>query len=130
MDTYILDDLDSFDPDSIYGDTGLDDINDDVDDINDDVDDINDDVDENVYIDEASIISEEELSDLVKDENVSSFSFNDDINHSLTNSEEHHHDHSQISFKGLGRCRVCSCGGWAGYGDTCNNCGHFFNKHI
>ena len=109
MDTYILDDLDGFDPDSIYGDT---------------------DIDDNVYIDETSIISEEELSDLVKDENVSSFSFNDDTNHSLTNSEEHHHDHSQISFKGLGRCRVCSCGGWAGYGDTCNNCGHFFNKHI
>lgn len=125
MDTYILDDLDGFDLDSIYGDTDIDDNG-----TNDDLDDINEDVDENVYIDEASIISEEELSDLVKDENVSSFSFNDDTNHSLTNSEEHHHDHSQISFKGLGRCRVCSCGGWAGYGDTCNNCGHFFNKHI
>lgn len=125
MDTYILDDLDGFDPDSIYGDTDIDDNG-----TNDDLDDINDDIDENVYIDETSIISEEELSDLVKDENVSSFSFNDDTNHSLTNSEEHHHDHSQISFKGLGRCRVCSCGGWAGYGDTCNNCGHFFNKHI
>ena len=125
MDTYILDDLDGFDPDSIYDDTDIDDNG-----TNDDLDDINEDIDENVYIDEASIISEEELSDLVKDETVSSFSFNDDTNHSLTNSEEPHHDHSQISFKGLGRCRVCSCGGWAGYGDTCNNCGHFFNKHI
>lgn len=35
-----------------------------------------------------------------------------------------------ISFKGNGRCRVCGCGKWAGYGDTCANCGHFYNKHI
>lgn len=46
--------------------------------------------------------------------------------------EDHHESNkiSQISFTGLGRCRVCNCGGWAGYGDTCANCGHFFNKHI
>lgn len=45
-----------------------------------------------------------------------------------------HHDHNQqssnISFTGNGRCRVCNCGGWAGFGDTCENCGHFYNKHI
>lgn len=45
----------------------------------------------------------------------------------------HHHESnktSQISFTGLGRCKVCNCGGWAGFGDTCENCGHLFNKHI
>ena len=51
MDTYILDDLDGFDPDSIYDDTDIDDNG-----TNDDLDDINEDIDENVYIDEASII--------------------------------------------------------------------------
>lgn len=35
-----------------------------------------------------------------------------------------------ISFRGNGRCRVCGCGKWAGYGDTCSNCGHFYSKHI
>lgn len=29
-----------------------------------------------------------------------------------------------------GRCRVCSCGGWAGFGDTCACCGHFYKDHI
>lgn len=57
----------------------------------------------------------------------------------LTNSEEDinetasSHSHfrsSNIAFTGNGRCRVCNCGGWAGFGDTCANCGHFYNKHI
>ncbi len=51
----------------------------------------------------------------------------------IDSTHEHHHESnktSQISFTGLGRCRVCNCGGWAGFGDTCENCGHFFNKHI
>lgn len=54
-----------------------------------------------------------------------------------TTDDEHeptyHQSHSKssvISFTGNGRCRVCSCGGWAGFGDTCENCGHFYNKHI
>lgn len=42
--------------------------------------------------------------------------------------KEHHS--SEISFTGNGRCRVCGCGQWAGFGDTCENCGHFYNKHI
>ena len=52
---------------------------------------------------------------------------------SVDSTLEYHHELnkvSQISFTGLGRCRVCNCGGWAGFGDTCENCGHFFNKHI
>lgn len=60
----------------------------------------------------------------------SSETYDDDLVETHT---EHHHESnktSQISFTGLGRCRVCNCGGWAGYGDTCENCGHFFNKHI
>lgn len=57
----------------------------------------------------------------------------------LTNSEEdinetasshRHYRSSNIAFTGNGRCRVCNCGGWAGFGDTCANCGHFYNKHI
>lgn len=41
-----------------------------------------------------------------------------------------HYRSSNIAFTGNGRCRVCNCGGWAGFGDTCANCGHFYNKHI
>lgn len=41
-----------------------------------------------------------------------------------------HYRSSSIVFTGNGRCRVCNCGGWAGFGDTCANCGHFYNKHI
>lgn len=41
-----------------------------------------------------------------------------------------HYSSSNIAFTGNGRCRVCNCGGWAGFGDTCANCGHFYNKHI
>lgn len=40
------------------------------------------------------------------------------------------HERYHISFKGNGRCSVCGCRRWAGYGDTCANCGHFYNKHI
>lgn len=47
--------------------------------------------------------------------------------HSHTHQE---HTSSSISFTGNGRCRVCSCGSWAGFGNTCENCGHFYNKHI
>lgn len=39
------------------------------------------------------------------------------------------HNGGTISFKGLGRCTVCSCREWAGFGDHCENCGHFFSKH-
>ena len=46
------------------------------------------------------------------------------------NSPHKHYSSSNISFTGNGRCRVCNCGGWAGFGDTCENCGHFYNKHI
>lgn len=37
---------------------------------------------------------------------------------------------NQVSFGGNGKCRLCSCGKWSGYGDVCSNCGHFYNKHI
>lgn len=63
-------------------------------------------------------------------------SFTDLSNLSSTeNIEIESHQHidnkaSTISFTGLGRCRVCNCGRWAGFGDTCENCGHLFNKHI
>ena len=48
--------------------------------------------------------------------------------------EEEHHQHEEqehtgISFKGHGRCKLCGCGKWAGYGNVCKNCGHFFDKH-
>lgn len=77
-----------------------------------------------------------------EDEGDSLFDFDDDIseessfslslNENMENTPLHHtnNNSSAISFTGLGRCRVCKCGGWAGYGDTCENCGHFFNKHI
>lgn len=40
---------------------------------------------------------------------------------------------SHISFKGYGRCTCngCKCPGYVskGYGNVCDNCGHFYEKH-
>ncbi len=69
-----------------------------------------------------------DFDDDVSEESTFSLSLNENVE-----SEPLHHINktsSAISFTGLGRCRVCKCGGWAGYGDTCENCGHLFNNHI
>lgn len=55
---------------------------------------------------------------------------NAEENISDSTSVHRHYRSSNIAFTGNGRCRVCNCGGWAGFGDTCANCGHFYNKHI
>jgi len=40
---------------------------------------------------------------------------------------------SHISFKGYGRCTCngCKCPGYVskGYGNVCDNCGHYYEKH-
>lgn len=40
---------------------------------------------------------------------------------------------SRIAFRGSGRCtcRGCQCPGYVskGYGNVCDNCGHFYEKH-
>ena len=63
------------------------------------------------------------------------FSFSeptDEISHAEVDKPENidSHERYHISFTGNGRCRVCGCRSWAGFGDTCANCGHFYNKHI
>ncbi len=60
---------------------------------------------------------------------LSSLEDTDESGASNTHLHKEHHS-SEISFTGNGRCRVCGCGQWAGFGDTCENCGHFYNKHI
>lgn len=37
--------------------------------------------------------------------------------------------HNEISFKGHGKCKLCGCGKWVGYGNVCKNCGHFYVNH-
>lgn len=56
----------------------------------------------------------------------------DNVEENISDSTSVHRQYrsSNIAFTGNGRCRVCNCGGWAGFGDTCANCGHFYNKHI
>lgn len=63
-------------------------------------------------------------------ENTESLVDNSEENISDSASEHRHYRSSNIAFTGNGRCSVCNCGGWAGFGDTCENCGHFYNKHI
>lgn len=119
IDEYILDNLDDFDPDSIPAD---------------------DYSDGSENIDAYSISSTSSLLDQID----LTFNAEDDIpNLSLDNESEfyedetmaHNHSYSNPTFAGHslgwnGRCRVCSCGKWAGFGDTCANCGHFYNQHI
>lgn len=63
-------------------------------------------------------------------ENTESLLTNSEEDINETASSHRHYRSSNIAFTGNGRCRVCNCGGWAGFGDTCANCGHFYNKHI
>lgn len=78
-------------------------------------------VDDDVYVDVS-----EEIEGLDEE-----FHLCDD--EQLSTEEEHHQheeqEHTGISFKGHGRCKLCGCGKWAGYGNVCKNCGHFFDKH-
>jgi hypothetical protein len=55
----------------------------------------------------------------------------DDTDMNSNGNEFHSGGHyKSVSFTGLGRCSVCGCGRWAGFGNECENCGHFFDKHI
>lgn len=114
FDSYILDDIDSFDPESIdsgFNGEELDDTSTLLDSLDEFITSI-----ENVPID-----------DMEQD-----YSYAEEENIDTSNVGSHSH---QPSFTGHslgwnGRCRVCSCGKWAGYGNTCANCGHFYNQHI
>lgn len=116
FDSYILDDIDSFDPESIDLDFNGEEFDDTHSTLLDSLDEFITSI-ENVPIDDM----EQDYSLCAEEENMDS-----------CNVSSHSH---QPSFTGHslgwnGRCRVCSCGKWAGYGDTCANCGHFYNQHI
>lgn len=63
------------------------------------------------------------------DSDIYSPSFSSDDSAELSEYSHVHKQGASISFTGYGRCSVCDCGKWAGYGDICENCGHFYNKH-
>lgn len=44
---------------------------------------------------------------------------------------DHKEDKSHISFTGWGECHClgCKCKKFVGYGDVCDNCGHYFDRH-
>lgn len=54
--------------------------------------------------------------------------------HQNNDCENNLHDnnimHSPISFTGSGRCKLCDCGCYAGIGNVCKNCGHFYCNHF
>lgn len=68
-------------------------------------------------------------TDLNDDMDIVQPSFDMEEPESMDSPHDYKHQ-SHISFTGNGRCRLCNCGKWAGFGDTCENCGHFYNKHI
>lgn len=116
FDSYILDDLDSFDLESI----GLDFKGDGLEDTHSTLLDSLDELitsTENVHIDDM----EQDYSLCTEEE---------DIDTSSLSSHSHQPSFMGHSLGWNGRCRVCSCGKWAGFGDTCANCGHFYNQHI
>lgn len=116
FDTYILDDIDSFEPESNDLDYNGEELDDTHSTLLDSLDEFITSI-ENVPIDDM----EQDYSLFTEEENIDT-----------SNVSSHSH---QPSFTGRslgwnGRCRVCSCGKWAGFGDTCANCGHFYNQHI
>lgn len=114
LDDLFFDNLDSFD--------GIDTLDADIDD--------GLEGDSSDFYDSFIVTEELKIDDYDVLHGFSSESHDDDIVETHTGHYHELNKTSQISFTGLGRCRVCNCGGWAGYGDTCENCGHLFNKHI
>lgn len=118
LDTYILDDIDDFDPDSVEMDSDSDDY------LTEKLpsEDILEGIDSYISDDTSSLVNED----------LGAYSFNDEDNalSNLSESQTHQTTFTGHSLGWNGRCRVCSCGKWAGYGDTCANCGHFYNQHI
>lgn len=107
----------------------------DVDDV--DTSDVDKDFSSENDLNDSSVMEESVLSDFVS-ESLSSSVIED-------NSESQFHAENEdfqtryrpksLAFQGHGlswngRCRVCSCGKWAGFGDTCACCGHFYKDHI
>ena len=118
FDSYILDDIDGFDPDSIDLDFNGDVLDDTHSTLLDSLDELITSM-ENVPIDDV----EQEYSLCTEEEDM-------DIDTCSVSSHSHQPSFMGHSLGWNGRCRVCSCGKWAGYGDTCANCGHFYNQHI
>lgn len=116
---FILEDLDSYNLESVDADLG----EASVDEL------FNDD-----SFDSSTFLSEELEPSLIGEEDIEHFAFKEpEQNENLV--ESHIHAAYEPSFQGHslggnGRCSVCNCGQWAGFGDTCENCGHFYNKHI
>ena len=121
LDDYILDDLDSLDMES------------------------DDSFSDEQSEDETIGTFEQSTSTLFDFSEDTSSSLLDDENISATNSFVEPSDKLDIATHGTnhyrpvsfghslgwnGRCRVCSCGAWAGFGDTCACCGHFYKDHI
>lgn len=119
IDDIDLDDIatsDSDGGDECFSDDSLDDTEHDTDSL------LDSSFDENFFIASDGI-------DLSDDADINQPSFETEEPESTMTAHSHKY-RSQIAFTGNGRCRVCNCGGWAGFGDTCENCGHFYNKHI
>lgn len=121
FDSYILDDIDNFDPDTIEMKS-------------DEAFSSSDNIDHNNLLDEIDAYINEDATSLVE-EDIENFSFStstENIEDEEVSSLKHtnHPTFMGHSLGWNGRCRVCSCGKWAGYGDTCANCGHFYNQHI
>jgi len=120
LDDYILDDLDSFDmvSEESYSTEQFED-------------------EGTEYIEQTDSFFhslEDSSSSLLDDENIStanSFIEPTDQFDSAVHGPNHYRPVSFGHSLGWnGRCRVCSCGGWAGFGDTCACCGHFYKDHI
>lgn len=116
LDTYILDDIDDFDPDSVEMDSD---------------DYLTGKIPSEDILEGLDSYISDDTSPLV-DEDLGAYSFNDedDTLSNMSESQTHQTTFTGHSLGWNGRCRVCSCGKWAGYGDTCANCGHFYNQHI
>lgn len=86
------------------------------------------------YQDDSINLTNTYIPDEFDVDDISSISLKQQVESIENDDRSFNHDHeyrsSSIAFTGNGRCRICNCGGWAGFGDICANCGHFYNKHI
>jgi len=120
LDDYILDDMDSFEieSDDSYSDDkfeyeGTEDFE---------------------HTDSFFDSSEDSSSPLLDDENISNTNSFIEPDNQFDSSAYRTTQYRPVAFGHSlgwnGRCRVCSCGAWAGFGDTCACCGHFYKDHI
>ncbi|MEI7676542.1 MAG: hypothetical protein WCJ03_07165 [Bacteroidales bacterium] len=59
----------------------------------------------------------------------SSILVTDSTDHLHHHGLHHHEHHDRISFAGYSSCYKCSCRGFTGNGQCCDNCGHNYHDH-